>query len=258
MPRILRQVLATLAVLLPVLHAPLRAQAAAPDTVSREATAVAPPANIKWWHVGAGVALTALTIETLDGPVQRWTQRHRSGTKDDVASVLRQPGAAPVYLGAGGAVVLAGLVTGRDEVTRSGGRMLASVVLAQVFTQGTKRVLGRARPFEGPDEKTFNLFGGGDASLPSGHATGAFALATALSHELHSTPATIALYTVAAGTAWSRLNDNQHWLSDVLVGGAFGVAGAQFVYGKWTVFGIRPPRFLMTPRGAALAWSGTF
>ena len=216
------------------------------------------PTNIKLWQVGIGLAAAGLTLETLDAPVRRWAQRQRSSTTNDVANVFRQGGEPQVYLGVGGLVAITGLVTHNDNVTRSGGRLLASVVLAQALTQASKRVLGRERPFVSGDEKQFHLFSGGDASMPSGHATAAFALATAASNELHSTPASIAFYTVAAGTAWSRLNDDQHWLSDVLVGGAIGVVSAQFIYGKWTIFGIQPPRFLLSPRGASIGWSGTF
>lgn len=236
---------------------PLHAQT--DSTALTSATVSAPRATpIRWWHIGIGVAAAALTLETLDGPVQRWSQRHRSSTSDDVASALKHVGQPEVYAAVPGAIVLAGLATGNDRLARSGGRMLASVVLAQALTQGAKRVIGRERPFVSGDDHAFHLFNFGDDALPSGHATAAFALATAASHELHSTPATIGLFTVAAGTAWSRLNDNEHWLTDVLVGGAVGVASAQFMEGRWTVFGLRPPSFLVTPRGTAVAWNVRF
>ena len=54
--------------------------------------------------------------------------------------------------------------------------------------------------------------------MPSGHTTMAFALATALSDDIHRTWASVGLYTMATGVAWSRLNDNRHWLSDVAGG----------------------------------------
>jgi membrane-associated phospholipid phosphatase len=69
----------------------------------------------------------------------------------------------------------------------------------------------------------------------------------------------VALYVLASGTAFSRINDNRHWLSDTALGAAIGVTTAKLVSGHWRVFGLRPPHFLVTPTGAtALSWRATF
>ena len=81
-------------------------------------------------------------------------------------------------------------------------------------------------------------FSGADA-FPSGHTTMAFALATSLADELRRPWVTVGLMTAAAGTGWSRVNDNKHWLSDVVAGTALGVTAAQLVERRWTVFGWR-------------------
>jgi membrane-associated phospholipid phosphatase len=86
----------------------------------------------------------------------------------------------------------------------------------------------------------------------------AFALATGVSDELHSTPATIALYTLATGTAWSRMNDNKHWLTDVLAGAAIGITSSKLMSGRWRVLGLSAPAFLLEPKGAGLAWRVEF
>jgi membrane-associated phospholipid phosphatase len=85
--------------------------------------------------------------------------------------------------------------------------------------------------------------------FPSGHSTVAFALATSLSHELHNPIAAVALYAAATGTAWSRIYNACHWGSDVVVGAALGIASAEGVHGRWKIFGLRPPGFLLTPDG---------
>jgi len=66
------------------------------------------------------------------------------------------------------------------------------------------------------------------------------------------------LYAVATATAWSRVNDNAHWFSDVVFGAAVGVVSAKFMNGKVTIFGIRPPHLRPAAGGLALSWSGTF
>ncbi len=206
-------------------------------------------APIRWWHAAAVAGGTSLILLTLDRPVRDGVQDLRSSGTDHVADVFRQLGWGPVYLGAPALVTGLGLVAGNDRLARAGGRMLGSVVLAAGVTQGTKRVLGRRRPLEGQGSRAFDLFAFDDASLPSGHATGAFALAASAAMELHNPWAGAALYVAATGTAWSRLNDDQHWLSDVVLGSAIGITSAHLVEGRWRLFNIAPPRILATPTG---------
>ena len=54
----------------------------------------------------------------------------------------------------------------------------------------------------------------------------AFALAASVSNEVHFWPAQVGLYGAATLTGWSRINDNKHWLSDVLGGAAVGITSA--------------------------------
>jgi hypothetical protein len=53
-------------------------------------------------------------------------------------------------------------------------------------------------------------------------------------------------------TAWSRVYDERHWASDVVLGAALGIATAKVVAGRWRVFGFRPPHFLIEPNATGL------
>jgi membrane-associated phospholipid phosphatase len=86
----------------------------------------------------------------------------------------------------------------------------------------------------------------------------AFALATSLADEIHRTWASVGLYTIATGVGWSRINDNRHWLSDVAAGAVLGFTSAKLVNGRWRIFNLNPPRFLLGPGQAAVAWNLTF
>jgi membrane-associated phospholipid phosphatase len=66
------------------------------------------------------------------------------------------------------------------------------------------------------------------------------------------------LYTVATGVAWSRLNDNVHWLSDVTAGALVGITSAKLMNGRWRIFHLSPPQVLLGPRHAGLAWQVSF
>ena len=92
----------------------------------------------------------------------------------------------------------------------------------------------------------------------SGHTVIAFSLATALSQEIHKPWATVGLYTLATGTAWARVYQNDHWVSDVAVAAAVGIASAKLATGRLTIFGLRAPVPLATSNGLGLMWHGTF
>ena len=144
-----------------------------------------------------------------------------------------------------------GLLTGNERVAGAGLRMTAAVGLAGLATHGVKQVFGRGRPSSG-DADNFDLFGR-EHSLPSGHATVAFALAASAADEIGSPVATVLLYGAATGTALSRVYDRRHWLSDVALGAAVGIASAKFVNGRWSLLGLRAPNFLISAGGVGVS-----
>jgi membrane-associated phospholipid phosphatase len=229
---------------------------AGPATAEIGKPARLPGYPLHWWE-GVLAAGAVAGISAADEPLRNSIQRHRSDGSDDVASVLRHVGQPEVYGSVGLGLVGIGLLAHDRGLERSGARVLASIALAYAATGGSKLVTGRSRPYESPASAfQFHPFSG-HQSLPSAHATAAFALATSLADDIHSVPADVALYGLAAGTAWSRLNDDDHWLSDTVLGAAIGVASAKLVSGRWRLFRIRPPRFLISPSGAAVVAHAT-
>jgi membrane-associated phospholipid phosphatase len=229
---------------------------AGPETADVGSVAPLPGYPLRWWE-GVLAAGSVAGISAADEPLRNSIQRHRSDGSDDVASVLRHIGQPEVYGTVGLGLVGIGLLAHDRGLERSGARVLASIALAYVATGGSKLVTGRSRPYESPTSAfQFHPFSG-HQSLPSAHATAAFALAASLADDIHSVPADVALYGLAAGTAWSRLNDDDHWLSDTVLGAAIGVASAKLVSGRWRLFRIRPPRFLVSPSGAAVVAHAT-
>jgi membrane-associated phospholipid phosphatase len=192
-----------------------------------------------------------------DEPAQRYLQDQRSGSSNGMANTLRHFGQIEVYGSITGGLVAAGLITGDEAVTRAGGRLAATLALAGATSTIAKFAFGRPRPSESTDADVFAPFSGDDA-MPSGHSTIAFALATALADDIRQTWASVGLYTLATGVAWSRLNDDRHWLSDVALGAALGITSAKLVNGRWRIFNLRPPKILVGPQDVALAWQVTF
>ena len=218
--------------------------------------AINEPTVIRWWH-GAIVLGGLSGLMLLDNSTQRFTQDHRTSSGDDLASRLRHIGQPEVY----GTVTLgllgAGLISGNHEITRAGGRLVGTLLVAGTTSNLAKLAFGRPRPNQSLDADTYIPFSGREA-MPSGHTTMAFALATALSDDIHRPWASVGLYTMATGVAWSRINDNRHWLSDVAAGAVVGVTSAKLVNGHWRIFNVRPPQFLLGPGSAAVAWEVSF
>lgn len=100
-----------------------------------------------------------------------------------------------------------------------------------VVTPAIKRVTGRARPFLGEGPHSFKPKQGSRgeySSFPSGHATNAFATATAIAAHYDGVVPYVA-YAVAGAVAYSRVNDRVHWPSDVVAGALIGRAVARSV-----------------------------
>lgn len=216
-----------------------------------------PGRPIRLWHAALAAGLLIGTA-ALDQSTERWAQRHRSGGADDAAAVFRHMGQPEVFATVGLGTLAAGLLTGNDDLARAGGRISTSILLAGALTEGGKLTVGRSRPNHSPNDAfSFHPFSG-DASFPSGHTTVAFALAASVADEIHRPVVTVLLYTAAVGTGWSRINDNKHWLSDVVTGAGIGIVSAKLVNGHWRLFRLRPPAILLGPGGAGLRWSHSF
>ena len=127
-----------------------------------------------------------------------------------------------------------------------------------------KSLLGRARPYLTADTNPRNFaFGrgfrsGSYQSFPSGHSTAAFAAAAAVSQETSEWwPRTRwiigpIVYTGASLVGVSRMYEDKHWASDVVMGAAVGVfAGLKTVRFNHTHVGNRIDRWLLGGKGKA-------
>ena len=178
-------------------------------------------------------------------------QRHRSRTLDGFAGVFRTMGSVPVYAGAALGITAGGFISGDDAVKRTGGRLILSELMTVAVDEFLKKVTGRARPDVSASPWDFDPLKNKQVSFVSGHAALAFVLATSLSDDIHNTWASIGLYTFATGTAWSRLNDNRHWPSDVVGGAVLGFTVSKMMSNRWEVLGFDPPRFVQEQPDAA-------
>lgn len=106
---------------------------------------------------------------------------------------------------------------------------------AVATVQIIKSLVGRERPVNTDDNSNYNLinlFDDDFFSLPSGHTAIAFALSTVLSDNSKLDVLKVLSFLPAIVTAYSRIYENRHWLSDVVLGGIIGYATAKFFVNK--------------------------
>jgi hypothetical protein len=147
-----------------------------------------------------------------------------------------------VHAGASASVWAIGRATGSPEVSWLGSDLLRAQLLSQGVVQALKYGTRRPRP-DGSNRHSF----------PSGHTATAFATASVL-HQHYGWKVGIPAYAFGAYVGASRMSDNRHHLSDVLVGAAIGM-----VAGRTVTFGLRGQRFGLgmtaVPGGAAMTFT---
>ena len=178
--------------------------------------------------VGALVAANDLSLE-------RRVVANDSQAKHDLARLVQPLGNEVVVFGGVAAWGVAWLAASQPVFVQVQ-RADLSIAAASVCTLVLKECVGRKRPEESPnDAAAFDPFSGHD-SFPSGHATMAFAAATALDRETRSRWVPAIAYPLAAFVGWSRLHDRKHWPSDIVAGAAIGVGVA------WKAEDVMQPR----------------
>lgn len=134
------------------------------------------------------------------------------------------------------------------------GFVFTAIAVPGLFVTIVKRLIGRARPrVAGLDTMAFVPFGWkvDYASLPSGHATTAFAALFAIGAIFPQARALMWIYAVLI--AFSRIVLTAHYPSDVVAGALAGATGAWLVQ-QW--FAARGLGFAMTASGAVRPMPG--
>ena len=136
----------------------------------------------------------------------------------------------------GGGMYLAGRLTKDHKLADLGLHGSEALLIGEMLGGVMKGTFGRGRPYLTPqdpnpdDWQLFRGFRGNDAyrSFPSGHTVAAFAAGAAVTAEMSRWhPETrwlvgTAMYGGAGLVGLSRMYNNRHWASDVIIGAAIG------------------------------------
>jgi len=188
-------------------------------------------------YLGAFFIVSTFALQPLDKTVAGALQRpERQANKlfqnlsRDVR-VIAVPGSVII----GGSLYAIGRLSHVDRMADLGLNGLEALAAGDIVATAIKWTAGRARPYAVSDTNPRDyqllrgLHKGRDySSFPSGHALAAFAAAAAVTNETsrwwpgsqwYIGPA---MFGGAAAVAASRLYNNQHWLSDVILGAGIG------------------------------------
>lgn len=214
------------------------------DDIKQQVTSPFRATGSDWLKIGGFGMVTAGTILFADRPVNRLGVQIRSNKSVVSAStyVTNFGGLYEAYtLAALGAY---GVIFKRDKEKTTTLLATQAYITAAAIETALKYLTSRQRPsyydavtglnshrFHGPFYHFLKSDNSSFVSFPSGHTTVAFAAATVFAmeyREIRIVP--VIAYSAATAIGLSRIVQNQHWISDVLVGAALGfLSGRQVV-----------------------------
>lgn len=187
--------------------------------VGRGLTAPARWTATDWLAIPAATAVLA-GVSLVDDEIADHVRQREDGALEDVLFAIEPFGRQYSWLLIGGLYV-GGFAAGSDGLRRTAVEVTAASILAGGITVGLKLAFGRARPRQELGTYAFDPLSG-DESLPSGHATQAFAVASVIAAESPHLAIDLVAYGLAGTVAVARIYDEGHFLSDVLAGAAIG------------------------------------
>jgi membrane-associated phospholipid phosphatase len=189
---------------------------------------------VDWKRTAAGIGAFGIVMG-MDEPLNRLLVSHRGrGALEEPLEWAKEWGRLRSMQYATIGVYFGGLLAGRDDLRITGRLMGEALLLAGAPAIALQYGLGRSRPYDGVGAFRYNFFEWGNEhqSLPSGHATVAFAMSTVLAKKIDRVWAAVPLYAFAGLTALSMAWGNEHWPSDVLLGSALGYLAGSYVVSR--------------------------
>lgn len=188
------------------------------------------------WIAFSGIVAGGAVLYAFDDEIRQWVQRSPSVARDNLSHYAFEPWGSGLYPAVLlGGFYLYGVAAKRELPRRVALAGVQAILMTAVTTLMIKHLTHRHRPNQDipPDPRLWEgpFTGWEYTSFPSGHTSTAFALATLMS-SVYKDKIWVGIlsYSLAAGTAWSRVYDNKHWPTDVLIGAALGFAIGKTVY----------------------------
>jgi len=191
----------------------------------------------KWtgkdWSIIGLTATSTLLLMQFDEEVRDQVLITRENINNFPAEFGRIWGEPYNTLLIGGVNALSGVLNNIYMNKKVAFEIYQSALYTGLTTMLLKTILGRSRPYTNEGSfsfSPFNFSGDDEWSLPSNHTSLGFSLSTVLSENSKSDWMKVLYYVPAVLTAYSRVYQDKHWVSDVFLGAIIG-----YSIGKWTV-----------------------
>jgi membrane-associated phospholipid phosphatase len=167
---------------------------------------------------------SGLLLGLADENIRIWVQARRTSGSGHFFGVVTDFGNGGYLCGFMAGLFAAGEVAGSDGLRKTALLGFESFLTSSALTGFLKFIPGRARPNAGEGSHSFHPFSSRSAytGLPSGHSSAVWSVATVIADRTNSVFVDAACYGLATLTSLSRIHQDKHWASDVLIGSAIG------------------------------------
>ena len=180
-----------------------------------------------------GILAGTVLLMQADEPIKTEMMKDRAYENKGLMRFGTIYGDATPHIAIGVGLLAHGLIDNNDYTKRFGYELLQAITYTGAVTLVLKTVIGRGRPSSSDNAFNFSPFaitkGDQFQSIPSGHASVAFAVSTVFASKFENGWLKALCYTPAFITIASRVYNNRHWASDVFLGAFLGHFIGQFV-----------------------------
>jgi hypothetical protein len=179
--------------------------------------------------VAGAVGLTYV----FDADIRNKVQGIKGRTLDRAADVGSAVGNPLVHVGIAAAVYGGGALADSPKWRETGEMLGEAALLADATGYLLKEAIGRGRPFVANDKGSFRpfQFKSDYDAMPSLHTASSFAMASVMAATSESIPAKLFYYTAATFVGFSRIYQDKHWASSIVLGAALGELCGRVVTG---------------------------
>ncbi len=190
------------------------------------------PANFNsddWTKLSATLGITGLAT-LIDEDIKEFTQSNKSVFADHLFKVDDYYHIESMIISIA-AIYGYGMLSSNNNFKNLGLKLSEATFYSGLINLSTRYMIGRERPYVSGNQYNFKPldFGWDYSSFPSAHTTLSFAFSTVMAYEYNNFFWKFGWYSLAGLVGYARIYNNQHWLSDVLMGAALGYFVGEFV-----------------------------
>lgn len=188
----------------------------------------------KDWVIFGSVLGGTFALSFLDEEANDFFLRNHSKTADKLSDFGIKYGEPATAVILTGSLYAVGLIADSDWLRESCVILSASLLPDGMIQTVTKKATGRARPHLGLGHDEFDPFRNEEAyySFFSGHTMVAMTTSHVFAKRIDNAFAKVGLYSIGTIAGLSRMYNEDHWLTDVVLGNALAIASVNSV-SKW-------------------------